>query len=206
MVPFEGFSFTGLDVDGCELGRGVYLATNLPSAFTSLYTAERLIEVEPLAAQISAENPLAQWERTETLNTKDGRVATLIKALAYSDIAPRTSLTLWKRGKLYGAATFTRKKPFSENELATLEAFAPAIHSHLALPVIKAVNSRLGLGKGEILCLRLAAAGLTSEEMVAESPYTFDTITTYLKSAARKLKAANRTQAVAEAIRRKIIE
>jgi hypothetical protein len=42
IVPFEGFAFSGLDIEGCHIGRGVYLATNLPQAFTKLYQDERL--------------------------------------------------------------------------------------------------------------------------------------------------------------------
>jgi DNA-binding CsgD family transcriptional regulator len=126
--------------------------------------------------------------------------------MAQYGIAPRTSFTLWNRRHAYGAATFTRERPFMDDELLLLDMFAPVIHAALAKPVIEAVNKKIGLGKGEILCLKLAADGLTSEDIASETPFTVDTVTSYLKSATKKLKCNNRSQAIAEALRRKIIE
>lgn len=205
IVPFDGFSFSGLDIDGCELGRGAYLSTNLPEKFTALYTEARLIEVDPMVPQISVGNPVAHWDAIDPTLLLNARTRILCQAMKAYDIAPRTSFTFWKNGRPYGAATFTRRKSFTDDELLTLDFFAATIHSALERPVIEAINARLGLHKGEILCLCLAGQGLTSEEIAADTALSVETVNTYLKTATRKLKAHNRAHAIAEAIRRKII-
>jgi DNA-binding CsgD family transcriptional regulator len=47
---------------------------------------------------------------------------------------------------------------------------------------------------------------MTSEEIAAATGYKTETVNSYLKSATRKLGTANRLEAVADAIRRGIIE
>jgi LuxR family transcriptional regulator len=64
----------------------------------------------------------------------------------------------------------------------------------------------LRLSDGEVLCMRLASLGMTSEEISRHSDYAVDTVNTYMKTAIRKLGASNRLHAVAEALRRGLIE
>jgi DNA-binding CsgD family transcriptional regulator len=64
----------------------------------------------------------------------------------------------------------------------------------------------LKLSAGELICLRLASKGMTSDQIATESGYQVDTVNTYIKHATRKIGATNRTQAIAEGIRRRLIE
>jgi DNA-binding CsgD family transcriptional regulator len=205
IVSFDGFAFSGLDIDGCEMGRGVYLATNLPPEFTKAYLDERLIEGDPMVPLVGPDSPIVREDAIASYDRSGEKAQRLSEVMDHFGIAPRTAFTLWSRGRVYGAATFTRQKPFSDDEMLTLDMFVPVIHSALAKPVMDAVNQRLGLSKGEILCLKCAADGLTSEEIASDSAYTVETVNSYFKSATKKLKAANRTQAIAEAIRLRII-
>jgi LuxR family transcriptional regulator len=61
------------------------------------------------------------------------------------------------------------------------------------------------LSKGEMACLAQASLGLTSEGIAKSTGYQLDTVNSYVKSATKKLGAVNRTQAIAEAIRRRLI-
>ncbi len=114
-------------------------------------------------------------------------------------------ITLWSRNQLYGSVLFTRSKPFNEEELQILELLAEPLHSNAAAPVIAFANKRLNLTQGESRCLASAAEGKTSHEIAGDTGYTTETVNFYLKSTTKKLGAANRTQAVVYAIRRKLI-
>jgi len=46
---------------------------------------------------------------------------------------------------------------------------------------------------------------LTSDGIAKATGYQVDTVNSYVKSAVKKLGASNRTQAIAEAIRRRLI-
>jgi LuxR family transcriptional regulator len=62
------------------------------------------------------------------------------------------------------------------------------------------------LSKGELACLVQASLGLTSENIAKATGYQAETVNSYIKSATKKLGAANRTQAIAQAIRRRLID
>ncbi|WP_244655210.1 LuxR C-terminal-related transcriptional regulator [Rhizobium lusitanum] len=59
--------------------------------------------------------------------------------------------------------------------------------------------------KREIACLSPARLGLTSEKIAKATGYRVNTVNSYLISAAKKLKAGNRTKAIADAIRRRLV-
>lgn len=58
----------------------------------------------------------------------------------------------------------------------------------------------------EIECLKLTAEGRTSEEIAARLGLSVHTANQYLANTGRKLNAVNRMQAVAKALRARIIE
>ncbi|ASY64157.1 hypothetical protein SJ05684_c27260 [Sinorhizobium sojae CCBAU 05684] len=65
--------------------------------------------------------------------------------------------------------------------------------------------AREKLSSREIECLRWAAAGKSSDEIAIILGISAYTVASYFKSAARKLDAVNRVQAIARAIRMKLI-
>ncbi len=64
---------------------------------------------------------------------------------------------------------------------------------------------RARLSAREVECLRWTAVGKTTWEISVILKLSEHTVTDYLQSAAAKLNAVNRTQAVAEAIRQRHI-
>ncbi len=120
-------------------------------------------------------------------------------------MSPRTIIGFYKSENLYGGASFTRKKPFTQTELATLKFFSTAIHEEFSRPIIERLNEKLGLTAGEKLCLEFASHGYTSDEIASQSKYSVETVNTYLKWATQKLNAFNRAHAIAEALRRNLI-
>lgn len=67
------------------------------------------------------------------------------------------------------------------------------------------VTTREKLSAREIECLRWAAAGKSSDEIAIILGISAYTVSSYFKTAARKLDAVNRMQAIARAMRLKII-
>lgn len=206
IVPFDGFAVSGLDVEDCRVGKGIFLAASYPTDLTGRYVREQWLRTDPLVQTLSEQAPSARWQDLDPVHFKGRQVETLLGALDDHDVGPRMVLTFWNRGRMYGSATFSRHKRFSDDEVADLTHFAPVVHDHLSRPIIAALNARTGLTRGEMICLKLGGEGLTAEQISDASDYSTETVTTYLKSATRKLGAANRTQAIAEAVRRKIIE
>jgi LuxR family transcriptional regulator len=205
LVAFEHFTFSGLDLDGFRVGRGAHLATNMPERFLRGYLSRACIDVDPLMRRSTEASPLAVWDSVSEHELRDPAVRPLNELLRDCEIADRAGLSFWRDGRAFGVAVFTRPRGFTEAELATLTAFAGPIHDVFAQAAMEHLNGMLAISPGELRCLEWAAKGLTSEEIARETRYAPDTVTTYLKSAIKKLGASNRTQAVAEAIRRRII-
>lgn len=205
LVPFEHFTFSGLDLDGFRVGCGAHLATNMPDRFLKGYFDGQFIEIDPLMRRSTEANPLAVWEAVASEELREPGVDRLEDLLRDCEVADRVGLSFWRDGRAYGAAVFTRARGFGPSELATLKTFAGPLHEVFAGEALTHLNGRLGVSAGEIRCLEWAARGLTSEEIAGETRYSSETVSTYLKSVTRKLGASNRTQAVAEALRRRLI-
>ena len=205
LVPFEHFTFSGLDLDGFRVGSGAHLATNMPDRFLKGYLAGGFIKVDPLMRRSTETNPLAVWEAIPDEELGEPGVEQVRDLLRDCEVADRVGLSFWSDGRPYGVAVFTRARGFGSAELATLETFAGPLHDVFAGEALTHLNSRLGISSGELRCLEWAARGLTSDEIAGETCYSPETVSTYLKSVTRKLGASNRTQAVAEALRRRLI-
>jgi DNA-binding CsgD family transcriptional regulator len=205
VVPFDDFCISGLDIEGCRVGSGIFLASSLPEPILWEYTERQIVKGDPFTRLITPEGRTAQSQEVSRvkLNHPEAR---LVEDLSRRyDVAPRTAISLWSGGRLYGAVTVTRIKPFTAEELQLLELFAEPLHQEAAAPVLTMANERLRLTQGEIRCLAFAAEGKSSAEIADDAGYTTETVNFYLKAAMKKLGAANRTQAVVSAIRRGII-
>lgn len=118
----------------------------------------------------------------------------------------RTLFPIRRGDVVFGAVTFSRAAPFSEEEIEFLGEIAETTHRVLTRPIMDKFSAQtLKLIEGEITCLRFASLGKTTDEIAAASGYTPDTVNSYMKTAIRKLNAENRVHAIAEAIRRGLI-
>ena len=206
VVPFEQYLFGGVDIDGCQTGKGVVLATDMPLDLIKSYQAQNLHGADPLFAHISPDKPHASWFdlTLEAASAPQARpVAQLCDLYA---LAPRTLFSFWNdKDVRYGLAVFTRRTPFLPQEREVLQWASRKLHDDLSKPILRAFNAQVGLNASEQKCLELASRGLTSEEIGQEIGLTTDTVNTFIKIATRKLGANNRAQAVADAIRLGII-
>jgi DNA-binding CsgD family transcriptional regulator len=204
-VPFDHVSFTGLDIDGLRFGAGAYLRSDFPTATLEAYYSESMVGVDPLVkAVIGAEAAVTEEQAFDEAGTVDQRLLALLRS---GGIRNRTVVPLSRNGSTYGAMCVTREKPFNESELSFLSLVAEPLHKILTKPGVDrfALHNQI-LTAGELLCLRHASRGMTSEEIGHATGYTTETVNSYLKSAPRKLGATNRVEAVANAIRRGLID
>ncbi len=206
VVPFEHYYFGGVDLDGCQTGKGVVLATDMADDLIESYQGQNLYDADPLFDRLSPQTPNASWFDLSPAEANAPRTRPVVQLLALHDLSPRTLFSFWnERGSRYGLAVFTRAAPFTVHERALLQWASHKLHDDMSGPVLRAFNAQVGLNTNETKCLERASRGLTSEAIAAELGLTTDTVNTFMKIATRKLGAANRSQAVADAIRLGII-
>ena len=97
---------------------------------------------------------------------------------------------------------------FAAAERTVLEMLCAAVEAEVGEPAGRGrrAGERPLLSPRERECLQWTAGGKTTWEIAAILEISQNTIDGYIASAARKLGAVNRTQAVAEALRRRLID
>jgi len=205
VVPFRYIAISGLDFEGLGAGTGNLLLSDFPAAFIAEYFAGDYIAHDPLAALFRSGPAICR--DSEAFATAEARRdgIEVLDLLRRHGIQERTSIRVEYGGKTRCSVSVISDKPLDDGACMLLQHFALSLHREVSRPVIEALNSELKLTRGELYCLQHAARGLTSEDIAREQTYSLETINTYLKSATRKLGAQNRTQAVAEALRRQLI-
>lgn len=203
-VDFSHVMVSGLDIDRFRFGSGQSVDSDFPPAFLDAYYEEKFHITDPFVAACKvATDVVVEGDVLKDVAVNE-RLTYLLEAFK---IHNRTFMPISRAGKVYGGVGFTRDIPFNEDELSFLKAIAPALHSAVTGRLMRRfAATELRLSSGELICLRLASGGLTSEQIAHESGYQVDTVNTYIKNATKKVGASNRTQAIAEAIRRGLID
>ncbi len=201
-VPFDHIAVSGLDLEGYNFGRGVSVDTDLPPAYVETYARERLYEIDPFVQAALSGKLVIESE----VFAQTPRPALLERVTSTFNVHNRTLVPVMRTSVIYGAVTFMRETPFDSEELAFLTLIAPFLHTAVTRPLMERFAvSHLRLSRGEVACLMQASRGLTSEGIARATGYQNDTVNSYIKSAIKKLGAANRTHAIADAIRRNLI-
>jgi len=202
-IPFDFISISGLDLDDFRFGERISSDTTFPPAFIEAYIEEGLAKTDPfvIAARRATTTVVESIVYAETEPPE--RLSYLARV---SGIHNRTLFPI-RRGEVnYGALTIARVTPFEPDEIAFMEVVAEAIHSAVTQPLRERFAAeQMKLTQGELACLTQASFGLTSDEIAKSTGYQTDTVNSYIKAAVKKLGVGNRTHAIAEAIRRKLI-
>jgi LuxR family transcriptional regulator len=202
-VPFDYISISGLDVDHYRFGHGFSIDTDMPPAFLDVYDAEKLFSTDPFVIAARASKSIVVESEVYAENEPTQRLSYLQRTFGVHN---RTLIPIMRNDLAYGAICFTRSTPFEEAELTFLSLVSESIHTAVTKPLMERFAAhQLRLSKGEIACLSQASLGLTSEAIALATGYQADTVNSYIKSSVKKLGATNRTQAIAEAIRRRLI-
>lgn len=202
-VPFDYIAISGLDVDHYRLGHGFSIDTDMPPAFLEAYDADRLFSVDPFVLAAKSSTAIVVESEIYAENEPPQRLIYLQRTFGLHN---RTLIPIRRNDVVYGAICLARSTPFEESELTFLSLVAEAIHTAFTKPLMdRFAAHQLRLSNGEIACLTQASLGLTSEAIAIATGYQPDTVNSYIKSAVKKMGATNRTQAIAEAIRRRLI-
>lgn len=203
-VPFDHIAVTGLDLEDYRFGSGHSIDTDLPPAFFEAYCNEGMMDSDPFVAASRLARSVVTEDDVYAVTPPSQRLRYLQRTFSVHN---RTLFPLVRGDLVYGAVTFCRSNAFDADEIAFLAGVAAAIHKMLTAPIMKKFFAEsLRLSDGEVLCMRLASLGMTSEEISRRSDYAVDTVNTYIKTAIKKLGASNRVHAIAEALRRGLIE
>ena len=97
------------------------------------------------------------------------------------------------------------RTPLARPELSELHFAALQLFECLEKTFVAATARREKLSTREVECLRWAAAGKSSDEIAIILGISVYTVSSYFKSATRKLQAVNRMQAIAIALRLRLI-
>ncbi len=202
-VPFEYVLISGLDVDNYRFGEGVSIDTDLPPAFLEAYMADKLPQLDPFVVAGKSATEVVVESEVYARSEVPQRLLYLQRTFGVHD---RTMVPIARDGMVYGAVGFARGTPFNRDEIQFLELVSEALHGAFTRPLMERYAAdQMRLSKGEMACLSKASLGLTSEGIGKATGYQLDTVNSYIKSATKKLGASNRTQAIAEAIRRRLI-
>jgi len=202
-VPFDYIFISGLDVDHYRFGQGFSIDTDLPPAFVEAYMEDQIFKNDPFIHAARAANSVVREHEVAPDHETPQRLLYLKRTFGVHN---RTIIPIMRDETVYGAVGVTREVPFNDDEVAFLSLVAEAIHTTFTKPLLdRFAADQMKLSKGEIACLSQASLGLTSEGIGKATGYQLDTVNSYIKSATKKIGAANRTQAIADAIRRRLI-
>lgn len=202
-VPFDYIFISGLDVDHYRFGAGFSIDTDLPPAYLEAYYADELYKEDPFVRAAKSSTSVIVESEVYAENVPPQRLHYLQRTFGVHN---RTVVPIMRENVVYGVVGFTRENPFDEDEITFLSLVSETIHTAVTKPLMdKFAAEHLRLSKGEMACLSQASLGLTSDGIASATGYQVDTVNSYIKSAVKKLGAANRTQAIAEAIRRRLI-
>lgn len=202
-VSFDHVAIMGLDLEGYTFEKFNSVDSDFPPAFLDAYAADDLGRSDPLS--IAALDGLIisdakAWERQPPSQR-------LVYLLDHFGLQNRTIFPIRRGNLVYGAVCLSRTNPFSEEEMTFIQQAAPLVHHQITKDLMmQFAASELRLRKSEIDCLERASIGLTSEEIAASTGLSVFTVNNYIKSATVKLDCTNRAHAIAELIRRRLIE
>jgi DNA-binding CsgD family transcriptional regulator len=181
------------------------LANNMPDEFRRCYLENHAFERDPLVVAIrSARGPIRTAD-IDAAAEADPSLMPCLVAAANALGAAVIAIPLRFRGRATGDVVFRRHgAEFTDAEVEYCELVAPALHLAAAeLPTATAADD---LTPRERECLAWTSVGKTAWEIGGILGISEHTAVAHLNAAVRKLRAASRAQAVAEALRRGLID
>lgn len=203
-VTFNNVTISGLDLCNFDYASFRSVDSDMPPSFIYTYYEEALFRDDPMVADAATTDGVLVEEDVYREHPPTERLAYVLQC---HNIRNRTVFPLKRDCLVYGAVEFTRQAPFSEEEIIYLKMLSEPLHLAFTKPIMDRFGAEtMKLTTAEIDCLRLASHGMTTEEIAEKTGYQRNTVNTYFQLSSKKLGAANRSQAIAEAIRRQLIE
>lgn len=205
-VYFEYIHIAGIDTGRRGVGTGSIIYTDWPEDFLADYIRDRLYLHDPVVVALLMKRSVVLPADAMAAAAGDPACDEVMKRKLAWNLPLPAVIPVFHLQRMTGSVSFSRHKPFAPEEIHYLSIVAPELHRTFAMDERVVTGPEQQLTEREIECLRHASTGMTSEEIAGVMPLAAATVTAHLRNAAGKLGAANRVQAIAEAIRRGIIE
>ncbi len=203
-VYFEHLAIVGFDIGG-DASDATLIYGDWPDEFVQAYERDGWRQRDPVFDLLLRKSaPLMPAEIRQTL-AADSHAEPYLAFIEQFGVPVPVVLPVFHLQEIAGAVAIGRTKPFAPEEVHFFALIAPTLHREFAGD-LRADLGGAKLTRREVECLRHASKGMTSEEIALVMPLAAATVTAQIRSAAAKLGATNRVAAIAEAIRRGIIE
>jgi DNA-binding CsgD family transcriptional regulator len=201
---FDYFALLTVLPEGERQIAGHLLLSNLPDAFIASYDGEGLAARNPFFAKLRRHTRPADWQNQEGDNCDPATKALMVQY----GVTAALFLSVHDRVPHRGVAVFLGERRRPElRETAYLSLVTNAVFDRLAdFGSLSIQGTEVRLTERERQTLQWAATGKTSAETGIILGLSEHTINQYVASACQKLRAVNRTQAVARAIRLRLID
>jgi LuxR family quorum sensing-dependent transcriptional regulator len=207
---YDNFSISGLPQPGEKIDPYI-MACRWPGEWAERYVARNYVAIDPVIALTQRSlNPFSWAEATVGQTAQQAAMMDEATEFGLVDgfAVPIYSVSGFQAIVTFGARAWTMSLP-EKRALHLVAIYAHnAIRSHLP-GANDGRDKRDGHGTRltgrEMDCLKWSAAGKTAVEIAAITGIAARTVEHHLERAATKLNAVNKTQAVATAIRQRII-
>ncbi|CUU44260.1 Transcriptional activator protein luxR [Blastochloris viridis] len=204
-VPFDVYAISVAPACGRGGGSGRLLADNLPEDYRRRYLEHRDFERDPVMLASRAGRLPVRTAEVRAVAEADPELMPCFAA-AVAALGPAVlAIPLRFRNRLSGDVVFRRRgAEFSDAEVGYCELAAPALL--LAATELPVAGPPDDLTPRERECLAWTSVGKTAWEIGSILGISEHTAVAHLNGAVRKLRAVSRAQAVAEALRRGLID
>ena len=184
------------------------LVSNWPAELVRQYDAMNLFPISRLVIDTSLTKLPVQGDSAlfAPIDRQSAQAGAAIALAESHGLCASTSLLLHSTAADPYLMVFSgARAPLAHGELAELHFSALQLFECLEKTFVATGASRERLSSREVECLRWAAAGKSSDEIAIILGISVYTVSSYFKSATRKLQAVNRMQAIAVALRLRLI-
>jgi DNA-binding CsgD family transcriptional regulator len=205
-VYFEHVFIAGSETRNDAPDHSSILYCDWPGELVDTYLGDGWYRHDPVAAALTRKRTAVLPSDVAEISRDDPKASEFVRLLRSFGVPLPLAIPVFHLQQICGTVAFSRSKPFAPDDISFFRMLAPALHREFAGDIRAGLDNGVRLTRREVECLRHASTGMTSEEIAAVMPLAAATVTAQLRSAAAKLGAANRVSAIAEAIRRGIIE
>jgi LuxR family transcriptional regulator, quorum-sensing system regulator BjaR1 len=206
---YENFCIAGIP-DRHEHLAPYLMLSGWPKEWLDRYDARDYVHVDPVISALKETTCPVVWNETHYDKGRDSRPALMMNEAREIGLGEGVSIPIYSPSGFQAAVSFGARKLEIDSEIkGALHLVAIYAHARLRELLIGAGNlaavKALALSPREVECLKWSAEGKTAWEISCILGLAQKTVEHYLASAAQKLNASNRNQAIAQAFRAKII-
>lgn len=205
----ENFCISGVPLPNETLAPYVMLS-GWPPDWLDRYNRNNYVHIDPVIAKLKTTTDAFEWSEAPYDRAPASPAARMMNEAAEFGLAQGLCVPVYSTSGFQAVVTFGgRHVAFTPDSKAALHLVGLYAHSCLRELLSqsgnRAAKKAVSLSPRELECLKWAAEGETAKEIAYRVALSTKTVEEYLKSAALKLQARNRVQAVAAALRSGVI-